>query len=156
MKLFVGSDHMGYPLKAAVLEHLLARGHEITDVGTRAGEKGHYPVYADLVARAVLEGRCERGLLFCGSGEGVNIVANKFAGIRSAWCNTPQAALLSRQHNDANILAMGTDFVSAQLGCELADLWLETQFLGGRHNLKLRLIEHIEREGTCLPYGTYN
>ena len=155
MKLYFGSDHMGYPLKAAVMEYLRMK-HEIVDVGTYQGEKGHYPVYAELVARAVLEKKCDRGLLFCGSGEGVNIVANKFAGIRSAWCNTKEAAQLSRQHNDANVLAMGCDFVTPELGCQIAEIWLETAFLGGRHNLKLALIDHIEKEGTCLPYGTYN
>lgn len=156
MRIYIGSDHMGYPLKAVVMEHLRQHGHEIVDVGTHAGQKGHYPVFAEMVARAVQEGSCEKGILFCGSGEGVNMVANKFAGIRSAWCNTLEAAKLSRQHNNANVLAMGTDFVEPSLGNEIADLWLETEFLGGRHELKLELIEQIEKEGTCLAYGTYS
>ena len=154
--IYVGSDHMGYPLKAAVVEFLKQKGYEIIDVGTSAGEKGHYPVYAELVARAVQDKKCEKGLLFCGSGEGVNMVANKFSGIRSAWCNTIEAARLSREHNNANVLAMGTDFLSVEKACEIADIWLNTAFLAGRHLLKLKLIEHIEKEGSCLPYGEYS
>jgi ribose 5-phosphate isomerase B len=154
--IYIGSDHAGYPLKIIVADYLKSENITFYDAGTYGGEKGHYPVYAETVARALQQGKCDRGILCCGSGEGMNIVANKFLGIRSARCNTVKEAVLSREHNNVNILTMGANFVEKVTAYQILDTWLNTDFMGGRHKLKLALIDRIEQEGTCLPYGQYN
>src|SRR5574341_1164475 len=132
MKLVIGSDHAGLHLKKQVLALLKKKGVEITDFGMQ-------------VAEAVSHGEAERGILLCGSGIGMSIVANKYRGVRAALCYDTQTARLSRQHNDANVLVMGGRLLEASQAMEIVKTWLETKFEGGRHARRIQKILEIEK-----------
>lgn len=137
MHIHIGCDHAGYPLKEQVKTHLLAKGHTVEDHGTFNSESTDYPDYAHAVARAVESEQGGRGILICGSANGVAITANKHAGIRAALCWAPDIALLARQHNDANILCMPARFIENAIALEMTDLFLNTPFEGGRHQTRV-------------------
>lgn len=145
MRIAVGCDHAGYPLKVALKRFLSEQGHEVLDVGTDSEEMVDYPEFCAAAARAVVEGRAERGIVLGGSGQGEQLAANKVRGARAALCNDLHLAALSRRHNDANVLAMGGRIVAVQLAKEIVQLWLATPFEGGRHERRLRQITEIER-----------
>jgi ribose 5-phosphate isomerase B len=145
MRIAIGGDHAGYALKEAVKESLQAQGHEVLDLGTDSEEPVDYPAFCVAVARAVAEGRADRGIVLGGSGQGEQIAANKVRGIRAALCNDLHLAELSRRHNDANVLAMGGRIVAVELAREVVKVWLETPFDGGRHARRLEQIAEIER-----------
>jgi ribose 5-phosphate isomerase B len=150
MRIVIGADHAGLALKqhlAATLEQL---GHLVEDVGTYTTEPVDYPHVCARVAQAVVEGRSERGIVVGGSGQGEQIAANKIAGIRAALCNDLYTARMSREHNDANVLALGARIVAAPLADEIVTLWLSTAFEGGRHQRRLEQIAALEREGNGL------
>ena len=132
MKIALGSDHRGYPVKEAVKRHLEAQGHQVEDFGCYSEEAANYVVYARQVAMAVREGRFERGVLLCNDGLGMSIVANKVPGIRCALCTDCYYARIAREHNDANILAFGCRTPVAE-ALKIVDTWLATPFEGGRH-----------------------
>ena len=133
MMLAIGSDHGGFVLKQAMLEHLQQRGVEVKDFGVYSCESADYPDVAFAVAEAVARGKYERGLLFCGTGVGVAIAANKVDGIRAANCHDVFSAQMSREHNDANILTLGERVIGPGLAAMIIDVWLAAEFAGGRH-----------------------
>jgi ribose 5-phosphate isomerase B len=146
MRIAVGTDHRGYPLRARIIDLLQRLGHEVEDLGTYTGEAVDYPDIAARVARKVCHGEVERGILICGTGLGMCIAANKFPGVRAAPCHDDLTAELSRRHNDSNILCLSADLLGERLVDRMIELWLSTPFEGGRHARRLSKITEIERE----------
>ena len=144
MRIAIGSDHAGVALKAHLVGHLRAAGHEVLDAGTDDDTSVDYPAYCAAVARAVAHGDVERGIVMGGSGQGEQLAANTVRGIRAALCNDLYTARMSREHNDANVLAMGGRIVAPGLADEIVTLWLETAFEGGRHQRRVDQIMQIE------------
>lgn len=143
--IVLGSDHVGYTLKEQMKQHLQDKGIPYVDLGCDTTDRVDYPVYAARVARAVSQGEYEQGMLFCGTGIGVSICANRFRGIRCVVCSEPYSAKLSRCHNDSNILALGARVVGSELAFMIADVWLSTPFEGGRHAARLEMMDLLER-----------
>lgn len=137
MRVAVGADHGGYPLKEGLVGVLRAEGVEVLDFGTHSEEACDYPDFALPVARAVAEGRADWGLLLCGTGIGMAIVANKVRGVRAAVCHDPYSARMAREHNDANVLALGARVVGPGLAEEVVRSFLKASFAGGRHARRL-------------------
>ncbi|MCD6138993.1 MAG: ribose 5-phosphate isomerase B [Deltaproteobacteria bacterium] len=137
MKIIVGSDHAGYSMKEKVKTFLQDRGIMVEDVGTYGEESVDYPDFGKKVARKVSDGRFERGILICGTGIGMSMVANRFKGVRAALANDLFSAIMSRRHNNANILVMGGRLIGDTLALQLVDAWLETPFDGGVHQRRL-------------------
>ncbi|MBO4793170.1 MAG: ribose 5-phosphate isomerase B, partial [Deltaproteobacteria bacterium] len=144
--LAIASDHGGLGLKNIIGEWLAQRGIDYEDMGTFNEESVDYPDYGVLVAKAVLEGRAERGILVCGTGIGMSIVANKFPGIRAALVHDEFTAKMAGEHNNANILVLGGRVLEASHACELVQIWLNTPFAGGRHQRRLDKIAALEEE----------
>ena len=145
MEIAVGADHAGFALKEAVKQELLRLGHQVQDVGTNSPESVDYPDYAFEVARRVSAGQVDRGVLVCGTGIGMAMAANKVQGIRAASVLDPAAARLSREHNNANVLALGARLLEEAPALETLRAWLETEFAGGRHQGRLQKIAELER-----------
>ena len=145
MRIAIGADHAGFLLKEHLKATLQRIGHVVDDHGTDSEASVDYPPICIGVARAVVEGRADRGIVLGGSGQGEQIAANKVPGIRAALCNDLYTARLSRQHNDANVLSMGGRVVAFGLADEILTLWLETAFEGGRHQRRLDQIAEAER-----------
>lgn len=145
MRIAMGCDHAGYPLKEALKIFLSEEGHEVEDFGTDSEEMVDYPDFCAAAARAVVDGRADRGIVLGGSGQGEQLAANKVQGARAALCNDLYLAELSRRHNDANVLAMGGRIVAVTLAKEIVRLWLATPFEGGRHARRLEQVAEIER-----------
>ncbi|EHK3064386.1 ribose 5-phosphate isomerase B [Escherichia fergusonii] len=143
-KIAFGCDHVGFILKEEILTHLAQRGIEVLDKGTWSGERTDYPRYASAVAQAVVAGEADGGILICGTGVGISITANKFAGIRAVVCSEPYSAQLSRQHNDTNVLAFGSRVVGLELAKMIVDAWLDAKFEGGRHLARVEAIKAIK------------
>ncbi|MDO4280005.1 MAG: ribose 5-phosphate isomerase B [Peptococcaceae bacterium] len=146
MKIALGSDHGGVDLKAAIKKHLLDAGHEVVDFGTDSHESCDYPLIAEPAAKAVAAGDCERGILVCGTGIGIGIAANKVPGIRAALCHDTFSARASRNHNNANILTMGQRVIGEGLALDIVDVWLASDFEGGRHERRVGEIADIEKK----------
>lgn len=146
MKIAIGSDHGGYLLKENIKEYLLAHHYEIEDFGTHSTNSVDYPDFAQAVAEAVADGQFDRGILICGTGLGISIAANKVRGIRAAVVHESFSAKMSRQHNNANILALGGRVVGPDLAMEIVDVWLNTPFEGGRHERRVNKIGAIEKK----------
>ena len=140
----LGSDHGGFALKEEIKKHLTERGVPFTDYGTDSEASCDYPVYAALVTKAVASGEAEKGILCCGTGIGMSMAANKVKGIRAACCSDHFSAKYTRLHNDANILCMGGRVIGAGVAVELVDLFLHTEFEGGRHSARIAQIAAIE------------
>lgn len=145
MRVAIGSDHAGYELKERLKKLLEAMSVDFVDVGTEGPEPVDYPDFAEKVAMLVAEDGFDRGIIVCGSGIGVCIAANKVPGIRAAACYDPECARLSREHNDANVLAIGARFVSPDQAEVIAATWLDTEFAGGRHARRVDKISRIEK-----------
>ena len=145
MRIAIGSDHAGFPLKEDLKAFLAGEGHEVADHGTDSTEPVDYPAFCAAVARAVADGQADRGIVLGGSGQGEQIVANKVHGIRAALCHDLFLAQLSREHNDANVLSMGARVIAPAYAHEIARVWLATEFQGGRHIPRLEQIAEIER-----------
>ena len=143
-KIAVGADHAGFELKTHLVEHLKENGYDVLDVGTDSEESVDYPDYAVKVAQAVACGRAGCGLLICGSGLGAAIAANKVADVRAVTANTVELARLSRQHNDANVLAVGARIVEPGVAEEILDSWLDMEYEGGRHQRRVDKITRLE------------
>ena len=146
MKIAIGADHGGFELKGAIIDHLRDLGHDVEDFGTNSPELVDYPDYARPVGRRVAAGEFECGILICGTGIGIGIAANKVAGIRAATCTETYSARMSRLHNDANILCLGGRVVGVGLALDIVDVWLATDFEGGRHSRRVGKIHQIENE----------
>jgi ribose 5-phosphate isomerase B len=144
MKIAVGADHAGFRLKEEMKARLAAAGHVLVDHGTATDASVDYPDFAAAVGRQVVEGSVERGILFCSSGVGMSIAANKIHGIRAALAVQPEEVRLTRAHNDINILALGAKFTSAEEAAGLIDVFLTTAFEGGRHERRLNKIKTLE------------
>jgi len=146
MKLAIGCDHGGFDLKEEVLKYLkTVPDVRIEDLGVAGRDSVDYPDYGRKVAEAVSRGAADRGILICGTGIGMSIVANRYPGVRAALCHDHFTAQMSREHNDANILVMGERVIGRGVALEVVKTWLETQFAGGRHLLRLNKIEDIEK-----------
>jgi ribose 5-phosphate isomerase B len=150
MRIAIGADHAGFVLKRHLIGTLERLGHTVDDRGTHSEEPVDYPGICADVARAVADGRAERGIVLGGSGQGEQIAANKVRGIRAALCNDLYLARLSRQHNDANVLAMGGRVVGVGLADEIVTTWLATAFEGGRHLRRIEQIAAIEQSRDTL------
>ncbi|HEY2803692.1 MAG TPA: ribose 5-phosphate isomerase B [Actinomycetota bacterium] len=146
MRVAIAADHAGYLLKEDLKEFLESEGHEVLDCGTDSTEPVDYPKFSEAAARAVIDGRADRGIVLGGSGQGEQIAANKVHGIRASLCNDLYTARLARQHNDANVLGMGARIVAPTLAMEIVRVWLATPFEGGRHVRRLEQITAIEQE----------
>lgn len=147
MKIAIGSDHGGFNLKKTIIEYLEENNIEYRDFGCYSEESVDYPDFARLVAEAVSRGEFDSGILICGTGIGVSIAANKVKGIRAALCNDCFSARMAREHNDANILAMGERVIGKGLALEIIKTWLESKFQGGRHQRRIDKIMQLEKEG---------
>lgn len=140
MKLAIGSDHAGYDLKSTLVEYLKELGHEVVDYGPDSADSVDYPKYAHPVASAVNNGEYELAIIMCGSGNGINMTANKYQGVRSALCWTPEIAMMARAHNNANILALPARYISVDDAKKCVDEFLNTPFEGGRHENRVNQI----------------
>ncbi len=141
MKLVLAADHGGFELKNQLVTALTAAGHQVTDLGTHDASSVDYPDFAHLAVKSILDGTHERGILVCGSGVGMSLAANRHAGIRAVVCSDTYTARMSREHNDANILALGQRVVGAGLAKDIVDVWLGAKFEGGRHSKRVEKIE---------------
>ena len=146
MRIALGADHAGYQLKVAVAKHLIDAGHEIDDLGTHSEESVDYPAFCAAVGRAVVSGTAERGIVIGGSGQGEAIAANKVHGVRAALCLDEYTARFARLHNDANVLSLGGRIIAETFALAVVDVFLETEFEGGRHVRRLQQIGEIEDE----------
>ena len=151
MRIAIGADHAGFTLKEHLKETLTRLGHQVEDFGTHSDASVDYPPICAAVGRAVVGGNADRGIVLGGSGQGEQIAANKVRGVRAALCNDLFTARLSRQHNDANVLAMGGRVVGFGLADEVVTLWLATPFEGGRHQRRVDQIAAIERAACLTP-----
>ena len=134
--LAIGSDHAGYALKQAVMEHLKSRGEDYRDYGTYSEESCDYPDFAEAVSQAIISGEADRGILICGTGIGISIAANRHREIRAAVCGDCFSAEATRQHNDANVLAMGARVVGEGLALKIVDTFLDTEFSNGANHVR--------------------
>ena len=140
-KIGVGSDHAGVNLKNKIAEFLKEKGYEVTDYGTHSTESCDYPVYAKAVAKSVANGENERGIICCGSGIGVSIAANKVKGVRAVLAHEPYSAMLSRSHNDANVLCLGERITGESLALDIVETWLHSEYEGGRHQRRVDMLD---------------
>lgn len=140
----LAADHGGYELKEAIKEHLTAQGVEVKDFGTYSTESVDYPIYAEKASRSVAEKECTLGIICCGTGIGVSMVANKIKGIRAAVVTNEFCAEMTRRHNDANVLCMGGRVISKEEAIKFTDIFLNTPFEGGRHINRVCMIKDIE------------
>ena len=144
--ILLGSDHAGYKLKKIIATYLEKHDFPFRDFGTYESETGDYPDYAFKVAEAIVNGKGEQGILFCGTGIGMAIAANKVKGIRCAVCSEPYSALLSRQHNNSNILSLGSRVVGEELAIMIVETWLTGQYEAGRHQQRITKINNYESD----------
>ena len=145
MRIAIAGDHTAVSLKEQLVAHVRGIGHETVDFGVFAGESVDYPLMAERAARAVADGSCDRGLLFCGTGQGMMMSANKVRGIRCAVCIDCYSAQMARRHNDANMMAFGSRVLGVELAKLLAETFLQTPFEGGRHTRRVDMIMDLER-----------
>src|SRR5215212_6749486 len=146
MRIAIGSDHVGHPLKEEIKKYLEELGYSYQDFGTHSTERTDYPLFAKEVTAAVTSQQADLGILICGTGVGMAITANKVKGIRAVVCSEPYSALLSRQHNNTNVLTLGARVVGLEVAKMIVKAWLEAEFEGGRHASRLELISQLESE----------
>ena len=141
MKLSIGCDHGGFELKEHIKAYLEGKGYEVLDCGTYSTDSCDYPDFGKAAAEAVADGRCERGIVICTTGIGISIAANKVKGVRCALCSETMSAEMTRRHNDANMLAMGAGMVGKNLAERMVEVFLSTEFEGGRHQRRVDKLE---------------
>jgi len=141
MTISIGADHAGFSVKEKIRDYLESSGHTVLDKGTYSDESVDYPKFGHDVGNSIISGESSKGIVVCGSGIGISIAANKITGIRAALCTTPEHAKMSRLHNDANILAIGGRMTDYPIIIEIVDVWLNTEFEGGRHSRRVNKIE---------------
>ena len=139
----VASDHGGFDLKRKVADHLVAEGIRVVDLGTDSRESVDYPVYGKACAEAVASGKADLGIVFCGTGIGISIAANKVKGVRCALCTSEKMAELAKQHNNANLLALGGRILTAEQAIAITDAWLHAEFEGGRHQRRIDMLDEM-------------
>lgn len=140
----IACDHAALELKAEVIKMLEDRGLAYEDFGTYTADSCHYPIFGARAAKAVASGKCDRGILICGTGIGMSLVANKVKGIRCALCSDSYSAKMTRAHNDSNMLAMGARVIGVEVAKEIVAAWLDTPFEGGRHQARIDMITALE------------
>ena len=145
-KIVVGCDHGGLELKNEIIKHLKGRGIEVCDVGTYTSASCNYPDYARTLCSKIQNGEFELGILVCGTGIGMSMAANKHNGIRAACCSDTFSARMTRMHNNANVLCLGGRVVGAGLACDMVDLFVDTEYEGGRHDLRVAMMVDIEKD----------
>lgn len=141
LRIAIGSDHGGYEYKEQIVSHLKEKGYECVDVGTYSTDSCDYPVIARTVTTKITTGEADRGILICGTGIGMSIVANKVKGIRAALCGDTFSARASRAHNNSNVLCLGERVIGINLAMDIVDIWLESKFEGGRHQRRVDMME---------------
>lgn len=141
----IGCDHGGFTLKTAIIEHLKERGIEVKDFGCD-GEAVNYPDIAEVLCESITKNECNLGILCCGSGIGMSMAANKVKGIRAAACSETFSAEFTRRHNDANVLCLGGRVIGPAVACQMVDLFIDTEFEGGRHQVRVDMITAIENK----------
>jgi ribose 5-phosphate isomerase B len=141
MKIAIGCDHAGFDIKDEVIDYLQSLGHTVENCGTNSSESVDYPVFGHAVGDAVISGKADFGIVICGSGIGISIAANKIEGIRAALCTSVEHAKMSRKHNNANVLALGSRMTNLSLIKEIITEWLSSNFEGGRHELRINKLE---------------
>src|SRR5262245_44687824 len=146
MRIAIASDHRGFAVKGRIIAMITQLGHEPLDMGTDSAESVDYPDFAARAAQAVAEGSVERGILICGTGMGMCITANKFPGVRACTCHDDLTAEMSRRHNDANVLCLSADLLGDRLVNRMVEIWLKTDFEGGRHARRVEKIAKLEGE----------
>lgn len=146
MKIAVGCDHGGFELKHTIMEHLSKKSIEVEDYGTYSEESCDYPEFGQKVGEAVVAGKCDFGIIVCGTGIGISIAANKVPGVRAALCSDTFSAHATREHNNANILALGARIVGPGLALDIVDTFLNSEFQGGRHDARVNKIIEIEKK----------
>ena len=144
MKLVIGNDHVAVDMKNEIKQYLESRGIEVTDIGTNSTERFNYPVSGYRAARMVADGKADGGVLICGTGVGISLAANKVHGIRACVCSDPYTARLSKQHNNTNIIAFGTRVIGPETAKMIVDEWLNAEYEGGRHQIRVDMIHEIE------------
>ena len=144
MKIALGSDHGGFALKQDVIKYLESKGIEYDDFGTHSTDSCDYPTFGEAAAKAVASGECDRGIVICTTGIGISISANKVKGIRCALCSEPLSAEMTRRHNDANMLAMGGGMINKNMAERIVEVFLNTEFEGGRHQRRIDIITKME------------
>ncbi len=142
MKIAMAADHAGYELKEQIKTYLIEKGHEVKDFGTNSSESVDYPLFIRPVAEAVVKGEFERGIILGGSGNGEAIVANRLKGVRCTLCWNSKSARLAREHNDANVLSLGARLINLETAKSIVDIWLTTEFVGGRHERRIKQIDN--------------
>ncbi|MBI4595440.1 MAG: ribose 5-phosphate isomerase B [Candidatus Tectomicrobia bacterium] len=142
----LGADHAGFELKETIKELLISLNYHVIDIGTWSSESVDYPDYAFQVGDLVSRGKAEKGILICGTGIGMSIAVNRFPGVRGALCDQTFTAVLSRQHNDSNVLTLGARVTAKELALEIVKIWLETPFSGGRHSRRVNKIDQFKRD----------
>lgn len=141
MKIAIASDHGGFELKEVIYKYLLDKGYTIENFGTNSPDSCDYPIYARKVCNAILENDFNRGILICGTGIGMSMMANRFKGIRAACLSDKFSAEMTRRHNDSNILCLGARVINEALAKELVDIWLTTEFEAGRHKNRINMLD---------------
>jgi ribose 5-phosphate isomerase B len=144
MKIAIGSDHAAFALKEIIRKHLIESGHEVIDMGAYSTESVDYPVFGEKVGKAVVNGEAERGIAICGTGAGISMAANKVPGVRCVLASEPYTAVLSRRHNDANVLAMGARVVAEGLAIMIVDQFLSATNEGGRHTRRVDMLSKLD------------
>ena len=144
MKIALGSDHGGYALKCDIIQLLEKLGYEYEDFGCYSTDSCDYPIFGEAAARAVAEGKCDRGIVICTTGIGISIAANKVKGIRCAHCTDSLSAEMTRRHNDANVLALGAGITGPNLAKRIVEVFLNTEFEGGRHARRVGQLDSIQ------------
>lgn len=145
IKLCVGSDHAGYEYKQKMIAHLRSLGYEVKDAGCDSTESCHYPIFAHRLCKSIQDGESDMGILICGTGIGMSIAANKHDGIRAAVCTERYSTELTRQHNDTNVLCLGARVIDYETAESLADLFISTDFMGGKHATRVEMLAEIEK-----------
>ena len=144
MRIGIGNDHVAVEMKQEITAYLENKGYEVVNYGTDSNESFHYPISGEKVALAVKNKEVDLGILICGTGVGISLAANKVKGIRAVVCSEPYTAKLSREHNNTNILAFGARVIGVEMAKMIVDSWLEAEFMGGRHQIRVDMISDIE------------
>lgn len=146
MKIAIGNDHSAVELKNIIVDFLKEKGIEVLNLGTDSSESCDYPVYGEKVGRAVVSDEADLGIAICGTGLGISLAANKVKGVRACVCSEPYTAVMSRRHNDANVLCFGARVVGSELAKMIVDEWINAEFEGGRHQRRVDMIMAIEEK----------
>ena len=144
MKIAIGNDHSAVELKNIIVDFLKEKGIEVLNLGTDSSESCDYPVYGEKVGRAVVSGEADLGIAICGTGLGISLAANKVKGVRACVCSEPYTAVMSRRHNDANVLALGAGITGPNLAKRMVEVFLNTEFEGGRHARRVAQLDAIQ------------